>query len=562
MLSFSLFFFVLVLFFSNFLLDGITQNFFERLLPFVSIFLVIAIMFKFSFKFFKKNKFFGYIIQFIENKIHIKNLKFTVSDDLIFLIPAGIVLNYYLFNLIKKEISIQSFFSELSILFFPIFLIILAINFLKIKTYLKFNLKFNLVIFLILISSIPFLSSIFGWHEKGSLKIICIFLSLLILILFLMIRFQKKLIKIFSLIFIISICFSQIFNNYFFENLGKNNVNLEKKFFNKKIINKPNIYLLTYDSYVNKEVMKNYGIDNSYQEMFLKNEGFTIYPNTYTISTQSIFSMGRMLNLRKHNEHISVAGDNFTCNLLKKNGYKTYGIFRDRYFFNSQNNTDFYDESYPKVESRGILNAILSGEFLWDINKVLDDSKTFIKIKSKYLTSKSNFPVFLYTHTGPYHSPKNGVCNYDKEVNLFKKRVYLTNLEMQKDVMDIKKENPNSIIIINGDHGPFLLNKCGKYSSLDLSSKVDKLFLRDNFGTFLAIYWPDEYQNRFPNTSITILQDVFFEIFEFLFDSKEIYKFKIEPETDQKESGEYIAAGVIIKNNKIIGGKDHGKKLF
>ena len=42
----------------------------------------------------------------------------------------------------------------------------------------------------------------------------------------------------------------------------------------------PNIYFLVYDSYVPNETMMNYGIDNSAQEGYLVERGFTLYPHT------------------------------------------------------------------------------------------------------------------------------------------------------------------------------------------------------------------------------------------------------------------------------------------
>ena len=552
---------ILVILLSTCLLDGVTQKFFERIMPISLICFLGAVLYPITIKFFWKTKeatiFHSKLIQ----KLPFRDLNYSLKDDYSFLIPLAIIFNYYLFNLINKEIALYSFFSELAIIIIPIACLVIIFNFFISNRFLKFNLKFNLLTFLIFIVSVPSLSSIFGWSEQASLRVALPLFCLIIIITFLLLTYQKLLLKIFSIAFSLSIL-SSLFVTNLYKPSYKSNNRLEQIFYNKEMKNKPNIYLLTYDSYVSNEVMGLYGIDNSKQEKFLKEEGFTFYNKAYTISTQSVFSIGRMLDLQKGNEHKAVAGKSFATKVLGKNGYKTFGIFRDRYFFNSQNNLDYYDMSFPKVQSTGILKALISGKFTWDINQIEGGYQYFLKKKSDVIMQKHKQPIFLYTHTGPFHSPKNGSCNSKWEINEYKIRLDTANIEMKRDVRRIKISDPNAIIIVNGDHGPFMLNKCGKLNSLKLSKKVDRPFLKDNFSSFLAISWPKNYNNPFPETNITILQDTFFEIFEYLFQSKEIYDYRLKPITDIKESGELIAGGVFVNNNKIIGGQFNDKNLF
>ena len=57
--------------------------------------------------------------------------------------------------------------------------------------------------------------------------------------------------------------------------------------------------MLTYDAYVGNETMLQYGIDNSEQESYLKNLGFKIYNGTYSISNNSLLTMGSVLDVSK-----------------------------------------------------------------------------------------------------------------------------------------------------------------------------------------------------------------------------------------------------------------------
>ena len=563
---FFLIFNCIVFLLSNYLLDGVTKNFFQKLMPISLMLCFFSFIYEITFRFFIKFKIISFIKIKIIDKLPLKKLSYTASDDFYFLIPLIIILNYYIFNLINKEITINSFYSEFVILLFLLLFFLLILNFLIRGRLLKFCLKFNLLIFLIYIAAFPILSSVFGWSDQASLKIGLPLFLFLIIFLFILFLYQKLLLRVFSIIFTLSIIINLFLINFTKPSYKIDN-SLEQALINKKLKTTPNIYLLTYDSYVTNEVMSLYNIDNSKQEQFLKEEGFIFYPKTYSISTQSVFSMGRMIDLKKGEEHKAVAGQNLTTKILKNNGYKTYGIFKNRYFFTSQNNKDYYDKSFPKVVTSGLYKAIMAGKFswntvVWNIDEIQSEERFFLQKKSELLTKKFKAPIFLYSHTGPSHSPKNGTCNSKKEIKDYKKRLYLANIEMKRDVKNIKKSNPNSIIIINGDHGPFLLNKCGKFESLSLSGKVDKSFLKDNFGSFLAISWPDDYENQFPDTKITILQDTFFEIFEYLFQSEKIYNYNIKPTTDLKESGKIIAGGVFVDNNRIVGGRNNGERLY
>ena len=87
-------------------------------------------------------------------------------------------------------------------------------------------------------------------------------------------------------------------------------------------------------------------------------------------------------------------------------------------------------------------------------------------------------------------SSKSGKCNFNKEVQSYKKRLKIINIRMKKIINHIINFDKNSIIIILGDHGPSFLNNCGLIDSKKLSHKVQE-FLLDNYGAFLAYRFPD-----------------------------------------------------------------------
>ncbi len=51
-----------------------------------------------------------------------------------------------------------------------------------------------------------------------------------------------------------------------------------------------------YDSYVCSETMAAYGIDNLEQERYLEQQGFEVYPHTYSIGAATLQSMTALLD--------------------------------------------------------------------------------------------------------------------------------------------------------------------------------------------------------------------------------------------------------------------------
>ena len=326
---------------------------------------------------------------------------------------------------------------------------------------------------------------------------------------------------------------------------------------------KPDIYLLTYDGYVVNETMLGYGIDNSSQEKYLEAKGFQIYPNTYSIEGDTWRTMTTVLNMSDifpGRESQVLAGKSNVHKILEHNGYIKGGVLKHPIYWEKKPPLlDFY---YPSLVDNGhkiILKAILEGEF--DFNapeKFAKRSHAYFKWKKrKFMSSSSTQPKFLYTHTGPGHSQNSGKCTHD-ETKRWEALLVFANQEMKKDIETIEKNNPSALIIINGDHGPYLTKNCFSLSKAEYNiDEITRLDVQDRFGSFLAIKWPKNI--NILDKNITVIQDVFPAIFASLLNNTKIFeKVKITPDTATPA----ITAGVIVKNKMIIGGKNDGEPLF
>jgi len=245
-------------------------------------------------------------------------------------------------------------------------------------------------------------------------------------------------------------------------------------------------------------------------------------------------------------------------NFLRKFGYETYGIFTSDYFFRGI--IPSYDYSFPGngSSSRVLINAILEGEFRFDIDMDEVSRDKFLQEKRNIFSEESNNPKFIYTHSDlPRHSQNSGVCR-PNEVESYVERLRKANLEMRNDLETIIEHDPNSIVIVAGDHGPYLTKNCiatGEGGAYDIS-EISRLDIQDRYGVFLAIRWPNSDFEEYDD--IAILQDLFPSIFAYIFEDPNLLNLRLEP----KSTYNLTVSGAMIQDGVILGGLNDGEALF
>ena len=326
----------------------------------------------------------------------------------------------------------------------------------------------------------------------------------------------------------------------------------------------PNIYLLVYESYVTNETMLAYGIDNSAQEEYLEQVGFRLYPHTYSIAGATISTMSRVLNACTEyygHQRSGTSGAGAVQNLLKRFGYETYGIFSSDYMFRGIGSS--YNFSFPMVVAvpsaqSPLVAAILMGEFRFDVDLEFDapSRQDFLEEKASTFAHVPDAPRFIYVHDPfPGHSQNSGVC-LPNETELYEAGLLEANRRMRQDVEALLNNDPTAIIIVAGDHGPYLTKNCTSTGRHYDMSEVSRLDIQDRYGTFLAIKWPDESFSRYDD--ITVLQDLFPAIFAYLFEDDGLLMAKVEPNTLEHSR----ISGAQVKNGIIYGGINDGEPLF
>ena len=127
---------------------------------------------------------------------------------------------------------------------------------------------------------------------------------------------------------------------------------------------------------------------------------------------------------------------------------------------------------------------------------------------------------------------------------------------MVDDLNVLLEHNPNAIIIVAGDHGPYLTKNCHyTYETYDIS-EISRYDIQTRYGTFLAIRWPTENFEQYDD--IIVLQDLFPAIFSYMFEDQKLLNARIEPETIRNHS----ISGAKVVDGIIEGGINDGEPLF
>ena len=90
---------------------------------------------------------------------------------------------------------------------------------------------------------------------------------------------------------------------------------------------------------------------------------------------------------------------------------------------------------------------------------------------------------------------------------------------LEKKLALIRKYDPNSIVVIQGDHGPALRGDCLQGLKTMSLMRLQNYLCVTRFGTLIAIHWPDKYKAAKYDKNLLINQNIFPVIFSYLYDS-------------------------------------------
>lgn len=534
-------------------IDGLNHEFLNKLMPLsVKLFFGLISFVTLCLLFFNKDGFLYFK----------KSEKFKFMDGLLVFLPMTPILQYILSN--QDILNFRS-----SALVFGFFFVVSFFALVVLPKLLSVVLSKSLVV--ALTTSLLFI--VFNMADFGRttlpLHIGIIFVLLSVLVFFLL-YYQKQTILVFmSIVFFATTGVSASINKSDDEPLdnGANTDIADDSIFStvkgRTPERTPNVYVLVYDAYLNEETMNYFDYDNSDQYNYLLDNGFAIYDGTYSIGASSITSMAHVFGLTTLDNgdarRRALSGDGVAFKILEDLDYYVSFLGSSDYMtkgFSPTHDFSFPGDQFSIEPHKIIINAILEGEFRFDVDFSEITYRDYLNAKKVKISEKLSKPKFFHSHDdNPGHSQNSGVLRPD-ETDLYIERLISANGEMKNNIDLIKKLDPNSIIVVMGDHGAYLTKNGIGLSDYDID-EIDILDIQDRYGTFLAISWPEtEYIDKF---EIDVIQDVMPAIFAYIYNDDALYE---ELRMGTNILHQSVIGGVDLRDGKLYGGKFNGDRLF
>lgn len=314
--------------------------------------------------------------------------------------------------------------------------------------------------------------------------------------------------------------------------------------------NAPNVYIIVYDGTPNLQMLQKLNVDASGLQDILKDGKFTVYDNTYTVAQISLTSMSSTYNMRP-----SLAGANeiWQANgglaagfeVFRKNGYQVESVQQSFMTGSYQ----FFDVNLPPREFRLVekadflyflFKAIFSGEFQFE--DIINAGGDLGPYKKEVFEADRQRRVVVMHNYYPGHSQLSGEC-LPNQKEIYESKFALAQSMLREDLERIERYDPKAIVVVMGDHGPYLTGDCTSLANSD-PTKVSELEVMDRFSTLVAIRWPDAERGAKYGKDILINQDILPAIFAYLYDSEEPLKWKIEPKA-------YLNGRLVIDEGKF-----------
>jgi hypothetical protein len=224
-----------------------------------------------------------------------------------------------------------------------------------------------------------------------------------------------------------------------------------------------------------------------------------------------------------------MSGDNFVNLLLQNKGYLTAIAGEDDLWT--------YQEEILALGltagKRGAQNQVLLGIMQGRLNTILlkhrREGSAAYQAAEFANENAGKDKIFAYGAAGPDHSSLS--LDLAAELKTWSVKYYNAVADIKKEVELALKENPNAIIIVMSDHGPWMLGNPRK----DYEGKLEtengaarEMFFRDKYGAFMAIRWGDKQRAAKYDKDFHIIQDLFPIVFAYLYDSPIPLKYKIK----------------------------------
>jgi hypothetical protein len=354
-----------------------------------------------------------------------------------------------------------------------------------------------------------------------------------------------------------------------------------------KIDVKPNIYLFFLESYHSLDIQKDiFNIDTSSIDEYIKNNKFTNYGKIYSNSPETLLSMADTFLMSSAAHYARGNSDaqpfirnliggneyNVLFKLLKYNNYSTILITQSEYYgtqkgiyldesdiFVSSGHNFYKDYIAKALYPISLLNSRLT--FLNDKLKQFEKKfhgTLFTRVKQAFELGKQNKkPFFVYFKGGADHTPSTSSYTWKNrqawlDSKAYEKNIHSGNQQLMKICDFILENDPQSIIILIGDHGAWLTraaegtaqNIAELYENLEKRGISAEMFCNDRFGVFLAVRLPNGETADISKGKAMSHVNLFRHIFAYLNQDDSILKMRVP-------SNSYFRNMVLVNERNI-----------
>lgn len=254
---------------------------------------------------------------------------------------------------------------------------------------------------------------------------------------------------------------------------------------------KPDIFFLIYDSYTsNRVLIDRFGYSNTSLDSFLISNNFQIAKNARSnyyltpVSLAATLNLNYLPNIRKYanqNDLILLSGlknidKNHLFTFLKKESYQIINITvfsvdnqhppQLIHYAGSKDRDLILMRTLENTSIKPLLNRLFKKNLRFSDDPKAQQLLNHIDLVNSSLTEKAvspnQKPRFFFIYIAPPHSPyifkkdgsiRKSIINDPTDQNAYLEQLIATNNHIKMTVTRIRKQNPNAIIIIQGDHG-------------------------------------------------------------------------------------------------------------
>jgi hypothetical protein len=377
------------------------------------------------------------------------------------------------------------------------------------------------------------------------------YLSLIVVLIALVLAWFEPKIQTFRLnIFIIILCLSSLGNAMYSIITTELNVSIGRLEYESHralydqitFPTTPNVYYIISDAYPNREALeKTFGLDNVefYQQLELL--GFTIYDSAFSNYMATVASLASLFSMSHHyyrgnvgifellySRELIAGKQNPVVRIFKNNGYQV-GYVNQR--ANLFTRGCFVDLCSPTVFWGELIDIIVPERFLSILKLTTNQSLDGLEGRiSRHIDriSADHRPHFMFvimlvpTHSSLHNQTVEGLASFRKD---FLRLIQSANDRIMKLVQQIVTRDPNSLIVVSGDHGAWGFGNY-EFAKREVFDGVpDDLIALDHLGIHLSIRWPGDASkyDREIQTSVNLFR----YIFAFLSESEDILATKV-----------------------------------